>query len=274
VALGAEKRLHPRARLQQVRDDVPVQKHRSLGDPGRTAGVLQKCDVLVRDGRVLELATAAFRERFGQAHRSRQTPARNHLLHVAQHEVDQDAFQSEHLADAGDDDLFDRGLPDHFLHRIREVLDDDDHLRAAVGQLVLELPRRIQRIGVHDGATRTQDAEETHRVLKNVGHHERDARAFPEPAPLQERSERGRQAVELGKSDRLAHAGVGSARTEIRDDAIEHVTHRRVGVDIDVRGDAFRVRLEPDPLHALLPGRSFYFGPMLAEGGGGPECAA
>ena len=268
VPLVAQERLHPGAGLQQIGDDVPVQQHRPLRNAGRAAGVLQERDVLVRDGHMLELAPAAFGQRFGQPHRARETPRRDQFLDVAQHEVDQQALPAEELADAGHDDLLDRCLADDFLHGVREVLDDDDHLGAAVDQLMLELARRVQRVGIHHRIARPQNTEQAHWVLQNVGHHQGDARALLEAASLEKRAERGGSGIELSKADRMSHAGVGWPRTELLDDPIEYVAYRRVRVDVDLGVDAFRIRLEPDPVHSPLPGGLFRscvygFGPML-----------
>ena len=92
--------------------------------------------------------------------------------------------------------------------RVGEVLDDDDDLGAGVVQLVLELARGVQRIDVDDRAAGAQDAEQAHRVLQDVGHHQRDARALLAALALQPGAERRRQRVELGEGDRLAHARV------------------------------------------------------------------
>ena len=105
----------------------------------------------------------------------------------------------------------DLGPADDLLHGAREILDDDDHLRAGVGELVLELARRVQRIDVDHRAAGAQRAEQAHRILQDVGHHQRDARALRAAVRLQIGAERGGQRVELAERDRLAHARVGGA---------------------------------------------------------------
>ena len=91
-------------------------------------------------------------------------------------------------------------LRDHLLRRVREVLDDDDHLGAAVGELVLELARGVERIDVDHRAAGAQDAEQAHRILQDVRHHQRDARALGAARALQEGAERRGQLVELGEA--------------------------------------------------------------------------
>ena len=143
--------------------------------------------------------------------------------------------------------------PTHFLHGAREVLDDDDHLRAGVGELVLELARRVQRIDVDHRAAGAQRAEQAHRILEDVGHHQRDARALRAVVRLQVRAERGRQRVELAEGDRLPHARVGRAIGEAADALGEHLADRRVIVDVDFGGHALRIVLEPDLVHESPP---------------------
>ena len=155
---------------------------------------------------VLELRAAALGERGGQPDRARQVPRRHHLLHVAEHEVDDEPLEAQQLADARDDDFAHLRLRHDLLQRMREVLDDDDHFGAGVVQLVLELARRVQRVHVHDRAAGAQRSEEADRVLQDVGHHQRDARPLAAALRLQPGGERGRQRVELAERDRLAHA--------------------------------------------------------------------
>ena len=91
-------------------------------------------------------------------------------------------------------------LADDLLHRVREVLDDDDHLGARVLELVLELARRVERIDVDHRAAGAQRAEQADRVLQDVGHHQRDARALLAAVRLQPGAERRRQRVELART--------------------------------------------------------------------------
>ena len=102
-------------------------------------------------------------------------------------------LKPEELADAGDDHRADLGLAEHLLHGPREILDDDDHLGAGIGELVLELARRVERVDVDHRAPGAQRAEQAHRILEDVGHHQRDARALLAAVRLQVGAERGRQ---------------------------------------------------------------------------------
>ena len=62
--------------------------------------------------------------------------------------------------------------------RVREVLEDDDGLRAGVLELMLELARGVERIRVDDGQAGAQGAVQRDRVLQDVRQHERDAIAL------------------------------------------------------------------------------------------------
>src|SRR3546814_1739923 len=61
-----------------------------------------------------------------------------------------------------------------------EVVEDEDHGRAGVDQLVPELARGVHRVDVHDRQSRAEDAEGGDRILQAVGHHDRDAIALLE----------------------------------------------------------------------------------------------
>src|SRR6202790_1769820 len=110
----------------------------------------------------LELALASFGKGIGERYHPRNLPCWNHFLDVAQHEVDEHAFQAEHFADRGDDDVLDLRFGENLRKRMREVFDHDDHLGAAVVKLILELSRSVKRIDVDDGTSRPEDAEQAY----------------------------------------------------------------------------------------------------------------
>jgi hypothetical protein len=114
---------------------------------------------------------------------------------VPDRKIDGDALEAQQLADRRDDDAAQLGPRDDLLRDVREVLDDDEDLGARIRQLVLELARRVERIDVHHRAPGAQDAEQAHRVLEDVGHHQRDARAFDATVRLEERTERAESAL-------------------------------------------------------------------------------
>ncbi len=121
------------------------------------------------------------------------------LLDVAYNEIDEQSFDAKHLPDAGHDYLRDAGLGDDLGDDVGEILDHYDDARAAVGELMLEFARGVERVDVDHGAAGTKDTEQAHRVLQHIGHHQRDAVALLESPSLQVRAERARFRVELGE---------------------------------------------------------------------------
>ena len=189
-----EERPQPRAGLQQVGDDVPVQQHRALGDARRAARVLQERDVVVRERHPLQLAACGprrARRRGGSASGIDQAGIIFFTCRSTKSTMMPLKPSSSPMLVTITCRTFVR--PSTSCHRVREILDDDDHLGARVGQLVLELARRVERIDVHHRAAGAQDAEQANRVLQDVGHHQRDARALLAAVRLQLRAERGGQ---------------------------------------------------------------------------------
>ena len=74
--------------------------------------------------------------------------------------------------------MFDSGPGEDLRESRGEILQDDDGLGAGIVQLMFELARRIERIAVHHRVAGAQRAEQRDRVLQDVGHHQRDARAL------------------------------------------------------------------------------------------------
>ena len=97
---------------------------------------------------------------------------RHHFFHFADDKVQQRALNhAEHLADRRDNHMFDLRTRQHQLQRIGKVLQHDNRGRTAVFQLMLQLARRIKRIGIHCHQTCLQNTEKRNRILQNVRHH-------------------------------------------------------------------------------------------------------
>src|SRR3546814_1716469 len=97
----------------------------------------------------------------------------------------------------------------------RSVVEDEDHGRAGVDQLVPELARGVHRVDVHDRQSRAEDAEGGDRILQAVGHHDRDAIALLELQLAQQvGGELAAELVDLRVGERPAHVGEGGARSE------------------------------------------------------------
>ena len=184
--------------------------------------------------------------------RARQLVRRHHLLHVADDEVDDRALEAEHVAERGDDDVLQLRPRRHLLQRDGEVLEDDDHFRAGVVELVLELAGGVERVDVDDDAAGAQRAEERDRVLQHVRHHDRDARALRETLRLEPRPEALRETIEIGEADRLAHVVVGGTLGELLHAGLDQRTDRFVFVVPDLRRHAGGIALQPDLLHGPL----------------------
>ena len=127
-------------------------------------------------------------------------------------------------------------------------------LGARVLQLVLEFARRVQRVDVDHHVARAQDRRHRHRVLRHVGHHDRDAVAARQALRLQPGCEGARQVIDLAKRDRAAHELVGRQVAVLAKALLEQRHQRRVQVDSHLGRYAGRVMLEPDLVHRTLPG--------------------
>jgi hypothetical protein len=133
---------------------------------------------------------------------------------------------------------------------VSEVLQDDDGGGARVRELMLQLARGIQRVGVHHGESGTQGAVRGHGILQDIGHHDGDPVALPKAATvLQEGAELRRKDVELAVGHRLAHVHIGIARGMDGQRLLDHLLERGVFVDIDLGPNAWRIRLEPMFFH-------------------------
>ena len=211
-----QRRLQPGVVLQHVGENVPVQQRRALGDAGGAAGILQEGDVIERELRLVELQAAAGGERLVERDRARDRPGRHHLLHLADHQVDDHALEAEQVAHAADDHMLDRGPRDHLLHRGGEILQNDDRFRAGILELMLELARGVERVDVHHRIAGAQHGGGRDRVLQHVRHHQRDAGALLQALALQIGAECCRHLVEVAVADRLVHADERLAVGELR----------------------------------------------------------
>ncbi|MCY1541479.1 hypothetical protein D9M68_771750 [compost metagenome] len=85
------------------------------------------------------------------------------------HGIDQDALEGrQQVAHFGDDDVLDAGLRQHVLGQVGHVGQADQRLGAGVVELVLHLPRGVQRVGVDHHQAGADGAEHYHRVLQDV----------------------------------------------------------------------------------------------------------
>jgi GAF domain-containing protein len=130
----------------------------------------------------------------------------------------------------------------HLLHHVRKILDHDDRFCTGILELMFELARGIQRVGVHHHQTRPQYAEQRNRVLQNVRHHQGNAIARRQARfALQPGRERAAQLIELGKTQRCAHIRIGGQIAVGGADLVEHLRERGILIGVDIGGYTGRI---------------------------------
>ncbi len=254
LALGhlAQRRLVPGVGLQDVGDEIAMQQHRTLADACGAAGVLKHRDVVGPHPDRLERGAPALRHRVVEAHGAGQLERRHHLLDVAHDDVDERALeQAQHVAHRGEDHLLRRHVLEHVLQRGGEVLDDDDGLGARILQLVLELARRVQRVDVDDDQAGAQQARDDDRILRHVGHHDRDAIALRQAQRLRVGREGTRHLVDQPEAEVLAHELVGRQVGVLREAVVQQFDQRGVFVRLQMRCHPFGVVLQPGAFHLV-----------------------
>ena len=151
-------------------------------------------------------------------------------------------------------DVLDLGRGDHLLDDPGEVFHDDDGLRPGILELMLQLSGGVERIAIDHGVAGPQRAEHRDRILQDVRHHQRDARASRQlQHALQIGREVARQALHLGIADRGSHVDECGARPEFRGARFEHLADAAIGRDIDVERNPGGISRKPDSLHRRLP---------------------
>ena len=120
------------------------------------------------------------------------------------------------IASASDDDGFDRRAANRLLERAGEVLQDDNRLRARIGELVAKFARRVQWVAVDDHIARAQRAERGDRILQQVRHHQRHAGALGQARDILEvvRESAGLQ-IQFAIGNRLAHTDEGDPAAKL-----------------------------------------------------------
>ena len=227
---------------------------RPFGDPGRAAGVLQERGVISCGAGRAQGGPAPLLERTGEPDRAREVERRDHLLHPADHEVDESGLREpEPISHPYEDHVLDPGTADHVGEDAREVLDDDDGPCARVGKLVFELAGGVERVRIDDREAREQHREYRDGIREEVRHHDRDPVARFEPEPLEVGGERPRAFVELAIGNRDPEVRVGRPIAESAHTLLEQRHDGIVGVDVRLGGDALRIVLEPYLVHRPLP---------------------
>ena len=242
---------NPFFRLKHIGADVAVAEDGAFGDAGRAARVLQQRGIFAGQGN----GAKGMRRPFFQGRLKRDSAGNavfgHHFFDFAQHEIHQRAFEeAEHFSDRSDDDVFDLRARQHQLQRVGKIFQNDDGGRAAVFQLMLQLARGVERIGVHRHQPRLQDAKKCNRVLQQVGQHNRHALAALQlQNVLQIGSEIFRQLADFGVSERFAHVLKRGLMREFFNALTEYVADRAVLRDVDFGIDTLFVAVEPEFFH-------------------------
>jgi len=114
-----------------------------------------------------------------------------------------------------------------------------------VAELVQQLRRGVQRIGVDHDQARAQRPEHRDRILQRVGQHDGEAITFPEPLLLQPCGEGTREHVELPVGELGTHLDEGDALAVLGTGFLQQLLQRAQLRGVDFRGHVGRIRLQP-----------------------------
>ncbi len=241
-----EEGLHPGFHLHHIGHEVAVGEHGAFRYAGGAARVLQQNHIV---GIALKLRQTEFAPAF---HRLRegnsvgQGKFGHHLFDGAHHEVDDGAFwETQHLADARQNDGFDLRLTEDFLQIGSKILSNDDCLGPGIIELMEHLAGRVERVGIDNDQTGPQCAEQCNGVLREVGHHQRNAVAGLQTSGMEVSAELRRELVHLGEGKRFAHTGKRGPVFEFFERLVQHSRERRVGICVNIGRYAFGVQREP-----------------------------
>jgi len=238
--------------LQHVGYQVAMRQHGALGYAGGAAGVLQHGQVVHAQCGRRERGARAVAQGIRQAVCPVDAPRRNQLLHIARRQVDQRRFQaSQQVARADHHDMRQRAAIGHRLQRVREILQDDDRLGAAVEQLALQFVGLVERIDVHHHHAGAQRPQQAHQVGGHVGHHQRHARAARQAAPLQPGGEVPRMGIQLRIGHVRAHRAAGHLAGMAPAGLVQQVGQRRVVLRRNLVGNPRGIVGEPGAQHGV-----------------------
>ena len=246
--------LAPDRALLHIGQDVSVREHGTFGHAGGAPGVLQEGDVVRRNAAGLENLLGALGQHRSERDTVWQLVGLDQLLDPANHEVADGTLGPGHqVGQARDHHVLDRRVGDHLGQGVGKKLHHHHGHRARVAQLVLKLARRVHGVDVDHHIARTQQTEQAHRVLQQVGHHQRHASALRQFQDLLEVGcDLPTQGVELAVADGPA-CGAADERGPVGKPGrgvVEVLRDGAQALDVDVRRNAERVTLKPDAFHA------------------------
>ncbi len=238
--------------LRVVRE-IAVGQHGPLGHPGGAAGVLQEGQVVVAEDHRFGRLPASLGKGGGEVDGPGERPGRHQLLGMAHHPVDQHPLRkSEHFPHGRHDHVTDGRVADDLLQGMGEVFDDDDGRGARILQLVLQLPRGVEGVAVDHHTARPQGAEQGHRILEQIGHHQRHPIPLAQASGLQPAGELPRAGIQVRVAQLPPHADERRLTGITTAGLIHQGNQGRTVVDGDVGGHPRRVAVEPDLVHAPL----------------------
>ena len=246
--------LDPRMRLRQIGQNVSVRQHRALGDPRRSAGVLQISQIAQPHRYRRKSACRALRQRRAKIDGPRNTPRRNHFLDVLDDKINQRPLgKAQQIAHPHDHHVLHRGTVNHLRQRVRKILQNNNGFRAGVLELMFQLTRRIKRIAINHHATGTQRTEHAHGILQDIRHHQRHAVALLQLEHcLQIRRKVTGQGIEFAVGQLRPHVDESHAIAIMRHAVLEHRPDRLKLAQINFGRNPFLIALQPNPVHAFL----------------------
>ena len=124
------------------------------------------------------------------------------------HQADECArYGREERRQVGHHHAFDLRLGQYLGQLVREQVDDNQHARAGIVELVDHFPRGVQRVGVHQHTAGLEHAEGHHWVAQAVGQLHRHAVATSQAKPLEQKGRKGvRRLINLREGQAAVHA--------------------------------------------------------------------
>ena len=237
----------PGAGLLDVGKHVAVREHGAFGHACGAAGVLQQRNIGVFEFERLKALGMTDRKRLAEIDVTGKVEFRHHLLDVTHDKIGGGAFEpGQHVANLGGHDVFDGRFRERVLQRLGEVFDDDDGLGTAVGKLVPEFVRGVERIDVDGNHARAQDAQQRDDVLLQVGHHDGDAIArFHAGKRLQVARKVLREIADFPVCEHFVHADEGGVIAVGFGNRVEKCRNGGETIGVDFGRKAFGIVLEP-----------------------------
>ena len=151
---------------------------------------------------------------------------------MASGKVDQTPLETGvQVSQLGHDNGFNRRVRQHFSSRLPDIRQQNQRFGAGIVQLVFNLTRAVQRVGVNHHKSGAKHRKQSNRILDNVGHLDRNAITGLEMGfLLQIGAERRRMALQIvvgqgmaDAADRISRAIAFDAKVKQLDEILEFV---------------------------------------------------